>query len=196
LTSDKEAHVRKHAIIAAVAVAVFVTGATPIASGDDQHRGPTRFEARLEGFQENPSISTTGTGEFELRIDEDSQTMEFVLSYDNLEGVGTTPFVIDGVVTAAHIHVAARGVNGGVAPWLCGGGGKPACPTPSGTVTGVIVPSDILGPAGQGINPGEPTAFEELVKAIRAGFTYVNVHTTRWGGGEIRGQIRARGHKD
>jgi hypothetical protein len=181
--------VRKHAIIGAVAVGVLATGATPVASGDDQHRRPTRFEARLEGFQENPSISTTGTGEFELRIDEDSQTMEFVLRYEDLEGVA--PFFTDGVVTAAHIHIAARGVNGGVAPWLCGGGGKPACPTPSGTVTGVIVPSDITGPAGQGINPGEPTAFEELVRAIRAGYTYVNVHTTRWGGGEIRGQIRA-----
>ena len=61
---------------------------------------------------------------------------------------------------------------------------------PSGTVTGVIVPSDILGPAAQGINPGEPTAFDELVRAIRAGYTYVNVHTTRWTGGEIRGQIK------
>jgi hypothetical protein len=182
--------VRKHAIVAAVAIGALALGARPIAS--DDWRKANRFQAQLEGFQENPSISTTGVGHFGMRIDEDTQTIEFVLSFDNLEGAGTTPFVTDGVVTAAHIHVGARGVNGGVSPWLCGGGGKPACPTPSGTVTGVIVASDITGPATQGINPGEPTAFEELVRAIREGFTYVNVHTTRWPGGEIRGQIRAR----
>jgi hypothetical protein len=93
------------------------------------------------------------------------------------------------VVVQAHIHISAPGVNGGVAVFFCGGGGKPNCPTPSGTISGVILPGDVLGPAGQGLNPGEPTAFEELVKSIRAGYAYANVHTTRWPGGEIRGQI-------
>ena len=31
--------------------------------------------------------------------------------------------------------------------------------------------------------------FDELLRAIRAGATYVNVHSTRWPGGEIRSQI-------
>ena len=96
----------------------------------------------------------------------------------------------DGVVIAAHIHFSQQAVNGGIAAFLCGGGGKPACPTPAGTVTGRIVPADLVGPGGQGIDAGEPTAFDELLAAIRAGFTYVNVHTTRWTGGEIRGQIK------
>jgi CHRD domain len=178
--------------MAAVAVGVLATGARPIASDDDDaRRRPTRFQAWLDGYQEVPSISTTGNGQAELRIDDLNQTIEFVVSYDNLEGVGTTPFVSNGVVTASHIHVGARNVSGGVAAFFCGGGGKPPCPI-SGTVTGVIVPGDILGPAAQGINPTEPTAFEELVRAIRAGLTYVNVHTTRWPSGEIRGQYRAR----
>jgi hypothetical protein len=112
------------------------------------------------------------------------------VSYEDLEGVGTTPFVVNGIVTASHIHVGARGVNGGVSAFFCGGGTKPPCPTPSGTVTGVIQASDVIGPAAQGINAGEPTAFAELVRAIRAGYTYANVHTTRWTGGEIRGQIK------
>ena len=38
----------------------------------------------------------------------------------------------------------------------------------------------------------EAGAFEELVQAIRAGHTYVNVHTNKWPGGEIRGQIQDR----
>ena len=95
--------------------------------------------------------------------------------------MGTTPFVTDGVVLFAHIHISAPSFNGGVSAFLCGGGGKAACPTPAGTFTGVIAPADIVGPPLQGINPGEATAFEELVRSIRAGYAYANVHTTRWG---------------
>ena len=77
--------------------------------------------------------------------------------------------------------------------FLCGGGGKPACPTPSGTVTGTITAADIIGPAAQGIGPGE---FAEALRATRAGAAYVNVHTTVFPGGEIRGQISGRDHGD
>jgi len=181
--------VRKRRLIAVISVTVLALSAFVVAS-DDSHGRRNRFETRLQGFQENPSLSTTGRGQVELRIDDEMQTITFELTYDRLEGVGTTPFVTDGVVTQSHIHVSARHVNGGVAVFFCGGGGKPACPTPSGTVTGTIVPADIVGPAAQGINPGEPTAFQELVKAIRAGFAYANVHTTRWPLGEIRGQLK------
>jgi hypothetical protein len=177
----------------AIAVIALALGVHAVAS--DSRRGRNHFQTDLQGFQENPSISTTGTGRLDLRIDEDREVIEFEVSYENLEGVGTTPFVTNGAVLASHIHVGARGVNGGVSAFFCGGGGKAACPTPSGTVTGTIVQADIVGPAAQGINPGEPTAFAELVRAIRAGFTYGNVHTTRWPGGEIRGQLRARDNR-
>ena len=171
-----------------IAVTVFALATTLSASNpasDSSH-----FSARLDGFEENPSLSTTGHGHVSLRIDDEAETIEFEFSYDDLEGVGTTPFVTNGVVLFAHIHVAAQGVNGGVATFFCGGGGKPACPTPSGSVSGVITAADVVGPAAQGLNPGEPTAFEELVRAIRAGYAYANLHTTRWTGGEIRGQLR------
>jgi len=155
----------------------------------------THFKADLRGFEENPSISTTGHGHVDIRINDEEKTIDFELSYEDLEGVGTTPFVTNGVVRFSHIHVSAPGVNGGVAVFFCGGGGKPAaCPTPSGTVTGTIAASEIVGPGtppgDQGINPGEETAFAELVRAIRSGFAYANLHTTRWGSGEIRGQLR------
>ena len=179
----------KHLISTALAIVVVAFAAYAVAS-DDSRRRPNHFKGKLDGFQENPSISTTGHGRVNLRIDDEAETIEFEESYSGLEGVGTTPFVTNGVVLASHIHVGARGVNGGVSAFFCGGGGKGACPTPSGTVTGMIVASDIVGPAAQGINQGEPTAFAELVRAIRAGFTYANVHSTRWPGGEIRAQIR------
>jgi hypothetical protein len=166
----------------ALALGAFVSAAS-------LQSGSNNAKATLIGFEEVPSISTTGTGAIDLKIDDATETITFELSYENLEGVGTTPFVTNGVVTGAHIHLGAPGNNGGIAAHLCGGGGKPACPL-SGTVTGVISAADITGPATQGINPGEPTAFAELARAIRAGYTYANVHSTRWPGGEIRGQIK------
>ena len=54
-------------------------------------------------------------------------------------------------------------------------------------MTGTILPSDVVGPAGQGIAAGE---FAELVRAIRNGATYANVHSEMFPGGEIRGNIR------
>jgi hypothetical protein len=45
----------------------------------------------------------------------------------------------------------------------------------------------------QGINTGE---FDELLRAIRAGKTYANVHSTTWPAGEVRGQIRPAAQHD
>ena len=78
--------------------------------------------------------------------------------------------------------------------FLCGGGGKPPCPPTEGTVTGVITAADVLASVpDRGIEAG---AFEEFVQAIRAGHAYANVHTNKWPGGEIRGQIHDRDQKE
>ncbi len=137
------------------------------------HDGGRKFEASLNGYLETPSISTAGSGAFNLRINDDS--IAFSLSYKNLTG---SPLF-------AHIHFGRPDVAGGVAVFLCGGGGRPACP-PSGTVTGTIVADDVIGPSGQGIGAKE---FAEVVRAIRHGATYVNVHTPTFPNGEIRGNI-------
>jgi CHRD domain len=142
--------------------------------------GKKNFKANLTGFQEVPAVSSFGSGTFRATVDDDAQTITYELSFGGLNS--TTLF--------AHIHLGQRGANGGVAAFLCGGGDKPACPAGTGgteTVSGVIDAADVIGPAGQGIAPGE---FDELVRAMRAGVTYANVHTMTQPGGEIRGQIR------
>lgn len=166
-------------LVAAGALAV-AAGSTVLADGES---GTDHVKASLNGFQENPSISTTGTGTLDLRINDDEvmPTIDYVLTYTNLEG---------GAVAASHIHLGSRATNGGVSAFLCGGGDKPPCP-PDGpgataTVTGTIDAADVVGPATQGIEPG---SIQELIRAIRVGHTYANVHTARWPGGEIRGQI-------
>jgi hypothetical protein len=132
----------------------------------------------LNGFGEVPANSTTGTGQLTLEIKADDQKINYKLTYRKLEGTAAQ----------AHIHLGQKDVNGGVVAFLCGGGGKPNCPATEGTVSGTIVPADVTaGAAAQGIAAGE---FTEFVRAIRAGMTYANVHTSKFGGGEIRGQIR------
>lgn len=134
--------------------------------------------ATLSSFEETPlTLSTPGTGSFRAKIS--PSMIEYELSYANTAGT----------VLVAHIHLGRPAITGGVIAFLCGGGGKPACP-PEGTVTGTIVDSDIIGPTGQGIVPGE---FNEAVRAILAGATYANVHTNLFPGGEIRGPIRGAG---
>jgi hypothetical protein len=53
-------------------------------------------------------------------------------------------------------------------------------------VTGTLTPANVVGPTGQGIAAGE---FAEVIRAIRKGSAYANVHSTKFPGGEIRGQI-------
>ena len=78
--------------------------------------------------------------------------------------------------------------------FLCGGGGKPACPSNSGTVTGTVTAGDIIGPAAQGIAASQ---FAKALQALRDGLAYANAHTSTYPGGEIRGQIGGKKeHKD
>ena len=46
--------------------------------------------------------------------------------------------------------------------------------------------ADVVGPAVQGIALGE---FGELLRAMRKGVTYANVHSDKHPSGEIRGNI-------
>jgi hypothetical protein len=167
---------KKLIAMASGVLAVVVLASAGVAGSERGH-----YTAALNGYQEvvGPgSISTIGFGDFEAKLDKDERVITFTLTY-----------TLENAATQAHIHFAQRHVGGGVSAFLCGGGGKPPCPPGTAepaTVTGVITPADVIGPANQGIEPG---SFDELVRAMSAGATYVNVHSSRWPAGEIRGQI-------
>ena len=168
--------IRLTAFVAAIAVlAMLGIGATGSAAGD---RKSNSLRADLEGFEEVPAVSSTGTGEFRVRIANDDSSFDFELTYEGLEGATTT---------ASHIHLGQKSVIGGVSVFLCGGGGRPPCTPTSGTFTGTVTAANVIGPVAQGIAAGE---FAELLRAMREGATYVNVHTDKHPGGEIRGQIK------
>lgn len=166
-----------------VFASVLVVAAVALATTAFAHRGNggNNFRAGLTGFEETPSESTPGHGNFRARIV--GSTIEYRLHYEDFEAA-------EGNTTGAHIHLGQRGVAGGVSAFLCGGGDKPDCPPIEGTIEGVIDSSDVIGPAGQGIAAGE---MAELLRAMRAGFTYANVHTMLNPAGLVRGQI-GHGH--
>ena len=147
--------------------------------------GGRSVNERLSGYNEQPlAISTSGSGHFEGSFARFGDSFRYRLSYRDLEGA----------VTQAHIHFGAENQSGAnISVFLCtnlgnGPAGTQACPAAPATITGTIKPADVIGPAGQGIGPGE---FDEFMDALEAGVTYVNVHSDKYPGGEIRAQIDA-----
>lgn len=144
---------------------------------------PTQYAATLTGIQEVPTVSTSGIGRFRAYVASDG--LHFELIYADLEG---------GALTASHIHLGERHTNGAPIVWLCSNQASPptptgvqSCPAQPGRIVGILTPSNVVGPAAQGIAPGE---FSELVRALGNGTAYVNIHTTQFPNGEIRASIR------
>ena len=170
-------------LVTSVAVIALVSASAVVLG-----QGFKKISEFLTGYEEVPSVSTTGNGNFTARISNDESRIDWELSYSDLEGA----------IQQAHIHIGNVGVNGGISVFLCtnlgnGPAGIQPCPAPPATISGTIVAADVSPniPAtqaarNQGLNTGE---IDELIRAIRAGATYVNVHSTTWPGGEIRSQI-------
>jgi hypothetical protein len=132
-------------LLSVVCVALLLAGCATTPTGDG-HR------VVLQGSQEAPPVTTSATGSGIITIRPDRSVSGSITTS------GINP-------TAAHIHEAARGVNGPVIVPL--------------VRTDVNVWSV---PAGAKLT-------EAQYAAHRAGNLYVNVHSTTNPGGEIRGQI-------
>ena len=160
-----------------IVTALLVAFAAPAAQAE-------KLKVTLSGYQEVPSsLSSPVTADFEAQIRGEGPdlSIDWTLSYAGF----TTP------VLQAHIHFGQRHTNGGISIWLCGNvsntpAGVQPCPTPEGSISGEATAASVVGPAAQLIAPGE---IEEIVAAIRAGVAYVNIHSTAFAGGEVRGQF-------
>ena len=148
------------------------------------------IRATLTGYEEVPAVSTLARGEFRARINRDEQSIDFELRYSGLQGT----------VQQAHVHVAQLSVNGSIVIWLCQTatpfldptGLADTCPAGQASeavVTGTITSANVIAgsTASQQLTAGD---LAEVIRAIRAGTAYANVHTDLSTGGEIRGQIR------
>ena len=163
--------IRFLAVVAVFGLTVTVVNARDNANG---------FAARMSGFGEVAPIFTDGSGTFRATVQGNQLTYT-----ETFSGLTSN-------VTQSHIHFAQKGVNGGIFLFLCtnlgnGPAGTPACPAGGGTVTRTVSGSDMLAVAAQNV----PAAnFAAALRILRSGDAYVNVHTTNFPGGEIRGQVR------
>ena len=175
-------HRRLLIVAVTVGVAVAITASGSAATTDENSRGQGVFREQLSGYAETPmALSTPAGGQFRLQVNSATQEISWRLTYSD---IGTA-------VTQAHVHFGSAAQTGGISFFLCtnlgnGPAGTQACPAAPATVSGTIIAADIIGPVNQGIAAGE---FAEIVQAIHAGFTYVNVHSTAFPVGEIRAQL-------
>lgn len=170
----------KHWIKAGIASLVLAVGVSTTASSHARN-GPRHAAAQLDGYQVNPSNSTTDQGTLMLRLDYRAETIDFELSSSAL-----------GPSATAVIAYARRRVNGAPVATLCGRVGvRGPCPS-GGTVRGTMTAADFessLAAAYQGLN-----TFEEFVRALQAGLLYVHIGHFRAEWLDIRGQIFAISH--
>ena len=137
----------------------------------------------LTGNEEVPIVLTAGSGVFTASVNDEGTEIAYKLRYSGLEAD----------VTQAHIHIAQPTVNGGIALWLCANitgpqvpAGTQACPVREGEIEGVLTAANVVAVLTQGVVAGD---LERVLFAIKTGHAYVNVHTTRSPGGEIRSQM-------
>ncbi len=129
----------------------------------------TAFAASMDGVQEVPSVTTGATGAATFQLHAQGAGLQFELTVENLTDA-----------VAAHIHCAPIGMTGPFGVTLFNG--------PPTTVNGILAQGTIENPdASNGCGWADLAA---VVTAMESGDTYVNVHTIRNPGGEIRGQIR------
>jgi len=139
--------------------------------------GPTPADSRAQG-------------QAIFRVSDDGSTVDFRLIASNIDNV-----------FMAHIHCGRFGENGPVSVWLYPVIGPTGAPAPPGSgpqngvlASGTFSPTGIVCPASA-VGQDMP-----LLDAMRAGLTYVNVHTNDgvdppntgpgdFPGGEIRGQL-------
>src|SRR5438309_10815213 len=163
------------------AALALVLGLTVAATNADE--ATVSMRAKLTGFQESPPKLSPSTGRFEATVT--GSTRSYKLTYSKL----SSPAFM------AHIHFAQPAVNGGIFLWLCGSAtapgpaGTPTCPPDGGTVTrSGVTAADIQGVPTQNLNAG---GFLGALSVMQSGDAYVNVHTTLFPGGEIRGAVKS-----
>ena len=112
------------------------------------------FTASLNGNNEVPSVTTSGTATGWFILDASMSSLTYRITYAQLSSA----------FTAAHFHLGAVGIGGGVVMPITTFTGN----TASGTWSNIP---------------------DSLVAKLLNGNIYVNIHTTLHPGGEIRGQV-------
>jgi CHRD domain/PEP-CTERM motif len=165
-----------------LALAAAMLVAAPLA-----HASLIHFNINLFGANEVPPTGSPGTGSASLFLDTGAQTLAGHIVFSGLSAN----------TTAAHIHCCLAspflaGVNVGVATVV------PAFPGfPLGVTSGTddfllnLNSASAYNPAFVTAQGGLANAETAFIAGLIAGETYLNIHTTAFPGGEIRGFVTA-----
>jgi hypothetical protein len=168
----------KHVLAAALLVAASVLPAAA---------APITFTAFLSGPNESPANASPGTGFTTVTIDAVAHTMRVEVSFDALTANNT----------AAHIHVINGPNDANVADTL--GPVTTTVPTFTGFPVGTFGTYDqtfdmtlatSFNPSFVTAAGGIPQAELALFAGIASGRAYLNIHTSNFPGGEIRGFLQ------
>jgi CHRD domain/Secretion system C-terminal sorting domain len=140
------------------------------------------YSFSMNGANESPPNASSATGTATVTIDETAKTMRLQCDFSGLTGN----------VTVSHIHAATASANTGTA------GVATTTPTfpgfPVGVTSGTydntqdMTLASSYNPAYVTAHGGTTaTAFVDLVSALDANKAYLNIHSSAFGGGEIRG---------
>lgn len=140
--------------------------------------GQRNFRAHLTGAAEVPAVDTLAQGQAIFQLSEDGTELHYKLIAANIDNL-----------FMAHIHRGPADGTGPIVVWLY------LHPQPANAMDGLIqgrfdgvlaegtiTADDLTGPLTGG-------SLGDLLEAMRAGNTYVNIHTVQHPGGEVRGQI-------
>jgi CHRD domain len=133
-----------------------------------------KMTATLAGNEQVPPVESSATGSFTL-MPEGRGKLAYTLDVNGL----TDP-------TMAHLHMAAMGKDGPPVVWLYGDKMHPA--TKTGEVSGMLAQGTIT--AADLVGPMKGKTLADLMREIRMGNIYVNVHTKAHPAGELRGQVK------
>jgi hypothetical protein len=160
-----EANVRREEAMPrkSLITAVIVAVAVPLGVAS---AASTNLDATMKGSSEVPKTNSSATGKAHFTIAANGKSIRYQMSANGLSG---TP-------QAAHLHLGNPGQAGGVMLSIAT---KPFSLPLQGRLT-----------AKQFSATGSVKTFDQAVSAVRAGRTYVNIHTQKFPGGEIRGQVR------
>lgn len=149
----------------AIFSATFLFAAFAVAAGKDT------FHSKLTGGEETPVVKTKAKGEAVFHLSRDGKEIGYKLTVSDIENV-----------SAAHIHMGKKGVEGPPLAGLFAG------PKKEGKFSGVLAEGTLTDKDLMGSLSGK--SVHDLVKVMKSGDTYVNVHTDEYPDGELRGQIR------
>ena len=156
--------------IAAMGIlSVLLVGTSSIASQIAAGQAEEVFKARLAGTEEVPPNESPAGGSAWVKINNDD--IEYEVNVTDIDKVN-----------AAHIHLGEKGKNGPVILTLYKD-------DPTELKTGKLAEANLTASNLEGPMKGKTGA--DLVQAIKDGTTYVNVHSTDFPNGEIRGHLEA-----